>query len=29
VGTAGYGIVEFSHDPVGRVRRKTDQQGDT
>ena len=29
VGTAGYGIVEFSYDPAGRVRMKTDQQGDT
>ncbi|MFO0078981.1 MAG: hypothetical protein ACK55N_07825, partial [Planctomycetota bacterium] len=29
VGTAGYGIVEFSYDPAGRIRMKTDQQGDT
>jgi YD repeat-containing protein len=29
VGTAGYGIIEFSYDPAGRVRMKTDQQGDT
>jgi RHS repeat-associated protein len=29
VGTAGYGIVEFSYDPARRVQRKTDQLGDT
>ena len=29
VGTAGYGIVQFSYDPAGRIRMKTDQQGDT
>ena len=29
VGTAGYGIIEFSYDAAGRVRMKTDQQGDT
>ena len=29
VGTAGYGIVEFTYDPARRVQRKTDQLGDT
>ena len=29
VGTSGYGIVQFSYDPAGRTKIKTDQLGDT
>jgi YD repeat-containing protein len=29
VGTSGYGIVEFLFDEAGRLKRKTDQAGDT
>ncbi len=29
VGTPGYGIVEFTYDPAGRMLRKTDQTGAT